>query len=611
MRDSFVCSDFVLDLSRLPISYVEENPRFSDSFFTKYSFPFEFYLDSDLRKKMGHYDSLRASGLEKKIKGYHVFEGRIKEGTLEILEVQGNLVKAQIDSGFDELPNFDKKLSDLFRSETITVDNIYEHAESVCAKKYPETSYNFPCVIFDKHSKDEPGWEIFNKFLNDRNANGFVDNNEDGSDWDETPEDERVDADKFHKNRNIIHPMPYVLHVLKTGFSDAGYELQGDVLSDEDFLQRVVYDPNAEYSFAKESETVLLKIDFNEGTHEGESLLYYFNKQTTLKKGAFLLRGSLFFNAFNYYSAVSSAKILINNSEIYRIEKRHGRDISIDLNISFENSVENGILEVQVSTFEPENLPAAVADLQIDFRKNLNQDGDKIKLFNNRNEFSLGDFVPDMTFGDFVRTIKMWKNYDIAVRDNTIIMNKLSTSLSESMKDVSRFSVATPIKTFVNKRSFNVLFPEIDNKKENVFIDYKGHKMGGTPLKESTDIDINGYCLPIETFRGKTTAKPKIDDNGVLGLIYYDGLHNGGNFAQEKPGLMLPDILNVLLPWYEQRIVSNEFRWSFYANKNQWRDIDVKDTLYAYGHKVWIREINKTVIDERTYQIEIVVESVK
>lgn len=34
MTDSFVTAQFVLDLSRISISYQEENPRFKDTFFT-------------------------------------------------------------------------------------------------------------------------------------------------------------------------------------------------------------------------------------------------------------------------------------------------------------------------------------------------------------------------------------------------------------------------------------------------------------------------------------------------------------------------------------------------------------------------------------------------
>ena len=53
MTDYFVTSQFVLDLSRIAISYQEENPRFKDTFFTQYSLPFEFQMNADLRLRMG------------------------------------------------------------------------------------------------------------------------------------------------------------------------------------------------------------------------------------------------------------------------------------------------------------------------------------------------------------------------------------------------------------------------------------------------------------------------------------------------------------------------------------------------------------------------------
>ena len=58
MTDYFVTSQFVLDLSRIAISYQEENPRFKDTFFTQYSLPFEFQMNADLRLRMGNYTAL-------------------------------------------------------------------------------------------------------------------------------------------------------------------------------------------------------------------------------------------------------------------------------------------------------------------------------------------------------------------------------------------------------------------------------------------------------------------------------------------------------------------------------------------------------------------------
>lgn len=598
----------MLDLSKVQTSYVEENPRFSDNFFTKYSLPFEFYLDRDLRKRMGHYDNLNAADLAKKYDGYHVFEGRVKKGTLEILEVEGSLVRAQIDSGFEELPNFEKKLSELPFGR-ISVSDIYKHADEVCQKSYPEVSYNFPRIIFNKHQPTESGWELFNQFINDRDADGFIDNNEDGSDWEKKSENDRNDADKFPKNRNIVHPMPYVLHVLKTGFLDAGYELHGDILHDKDFLQRVVFSTNANYFQLGESEGFQVKISESDDdvlADENLNNIWLSTKRDiNITIGTFLLQGV--FNARAFFFALAEIEIKLNDLTIFSKKTSQTENIFF----TFKNSKLQGVLSIEVRTYVTRGRFADIVDFNIDYRENVNAEGDKIKPIKNRNSFSLSEFVPDMTFGDFVRTLKNWKNYDIDVVANTVVMNYLSTESVKTMKDISDFEIETPVKTFVKRRSFNISFPKLDNDTQNnAFVDIDGVKLGGAVRNETTEIEINGYCLPLETYRGKHTAAIKSEDNSILGLVYYDGLSEGQNFAKNPGGLMLPDILSVLLPWYQMRIVSNEFRWAFYANKNKWRHVGIKDTLYVYGRKVWIKEITKTVIDERLYQIEIAVESI-
>ncbi len=617
MRDNFTCDQFVLDLSRVQTSYMEENPRFKDTFFTKYSLPFEFYLDNDLRLKMGNYSSLQASGLAKKYEGWHCFEGKIKKGVLEILEVQGNLVKAQLDSGFDDFPNFEKKLNEL-PFQDITVDDIYAHANEVIEKKFPEVNYNFPRVIYKKHESEEPGWERFNRFLNDRSAGKFVDNNEDGSDWEELPEEERTDADKYQKNRNIIHPMPYLLHVLKVGFDEAGYTLKGDILTDKDFLQRVVFSNSVNYLEEKVSESLLIEAKTTEGVDFLSENFGFWRWHTTreIPEGIFILQGVIYISAKYHpiafpYNRYSSIKIKINGKSIFNEE--YAKDKVVEPFIQFSNNQTKGILEIEVDRWINQDdiqNNNDIFSLRIDSLANVNEDGEKIPLIKNSNTFNLKDFMPDMTFGALVRTIKNWKNYDIEIIGNDIIMNILSKNSVTDMVDFQQYETANPVKKFTKKRSYNIVFPEIDHKSDNVFISADGVKLNGAAPDSVTEVKINGYCMPIETYRGRTTAAIKKDDDSVLSLIYYNGLHNGDNYAQNPAGLMLPDILDTWLSWYKMRIANNEITWSFYANKNQFRNINIRSTLYAYGQRLWIKSINKTVLSRDMYHIEIITENI-
>ena len=54
--------------------------------------------------------------------------------------------------------------------------------------------------------------------------------------------------------------MPYLLYVLKTGFADAGYELVGDILTDEDFSQQVLYSNIPYYLTTAQQEHILTAV---------------------------------------------------------------------------------------------------------------------------------------------------------------------------------------------------------------------------------------------------------------------------------------------------------------------------------------------------------------
>ncbi len=617
MRDSFTCEKFQLDLSKVHTSYMEENPRFKDSFFTKYSLPFEFYLDEDLRLKIGNYSSLKASGLAKKYEGWHCFEGKLKKGVLEILEVEGDLVKAQLDSGFEEFPNFNKKLNELPFSD-ISVDNIYTHANEVIEKKFPQVVYNFPRVIYKKHESNEPGWERFNKFLNDRAAGKFIDNNEDGSDWEELPEDERTNDDKYRKNRNIIHPMPYLLHVLELGFAAEGYVLKGDILSDNDLLQRVIFSNSANYFEEKQSESFSAMAKATEGIDFLEEGFGFWRWNATMEipKGDFILQGFIYISAKYHptvfpYNRYSKVKIKVNGTSIFNEE--YPRDKVVEPFIQFSNSETEGVLEIEVDRWVNDDdiqNNNDIFSLRVDSLENVNDSGEKIPLFSNKNNFNIKDFVPDITFGELVKTIKNWKNYDIEINGNDIIMNRLNKNSVVEMIDFNHYEVAVPIKKLTTKRSYNIVFPEIGDKKQSVFIDDNGPVINGTSKESTSEVKVNGYCMPVETYRGRTTVTPKTESDNILSLAYYDGLHNGDNYAQNPAGLMLPEILSTWEDWYKMRIDNNEITWSFYANKNQLRNVGIRSTLYAYGQRLWIKSINKTVISRDTYHVEIVAETI-
>ncbi|CAA0156137.1 hypothetical protein [Tenacibaculum maritimum] len=597
MRDSFVASNFKLDLSKVKLSFVEQSPRFKDSFFTKYSFPFEFHLNRDLKVLVGNYDSFNTKDLKNKFDGYFVFEGKVQEAVLEILEVTDGVVSAQIDSGFDNLPNFNKKLSEL-PLETKSVANIYDHAEIICTKKYPEVNYNFPCVKYDKHSDSEVGWEVFNEFLNDRDNNRFITNNELDQDGD----------GEGHKNRNIIHPMPYLLHVLKTGFSDAGFILDGEILTDEDFLQKVIY--NGKEIFFKENnepDVITLKDD--------TITEYYFyhaihKKEYTLSsRGKWIVQGSFNYRVGNLRKLDNAFKIYIDNVLILNVSANNGTGL-ISVFEEFETSKENSIVRIEYTTLELED---GYGKLSFSLKEFVTDEGADSFLIHNLNNFNLANYVPDMSFGNLVTIIKNWKNYDLEIFGNRAVMNKLRFKGFSSMKDFSVFASEEPTRTFSKKRGYAIVFPTMADEADNlpsIVIDQDGVRLNGVQKEETSEVKINGYCLPVEEFKGKKVAVSKVDSNNILALITYEGLSQGDNSPLSDSNLSPQGILPFMTEWYKMRINTNEIKWSFIILKNKFRNIQIRDVLYAYQQKLWIKEITKNVLNERYYQVEITTEVV-
>ena len=588
MRDLFVTDTFELDLSRISISYQEENPRFKDTFFTQFSLPFEFYMNADLRVKMGNYTAINALRLKKKHEGYHVMDGRARKGTLEILSVEGELVQAQIESGFEQLPNFEKKLCDLPLAK-VAVDNIYEHANVVCRKRYPEVDYNFPRVVYNKDNS-QSSWEAFEGFLNHTRNGAFINNSEDSGN--------RV-------VRNIIHPMPYLLYVLKKGFADAGYTLAGDILTDEDFLQQVIYS-GKEYYKTSEQQEVNMTPQRDSLTQQREVSGVVFGKyqsETTLDK-------------------VGKWRLVCNNAHIlphgepfiYRVKLdgvviREGAISERQSTLSFTQviAIETGGAHQLRCEFEGAwNSPI---ELYLNIIAQHDAQGNVIEQVINNNEVDLKRAVPDITFGDLVKTIKNWKNYDLEIQGDKIFMNRIHTENRLQMKDFRPFAIKDPKKTLTTKESYLIKFPDMDEAKFNypaVLIDENGMQLSQGEQQGSTQVNIEGYCLPKVLYKGEHSCIPRKNGGNVLGLIWYDGLRYGNkNEGETREELLPPKVTKYWEEWYKMRLSSYELSWSFIANKNQIREFALRDTLYVYGQRFFIKSITKNTLSRECYQVEI------
>jgi hypothetical protein len=568
--------------------------------------------------------SYETTELQNKISGFLQFENKTYEAFLYVLSIEGYKITAQIDFGFDELPNFDKKLSEL-PLEKFKVEDIYAYSTAICKKKYPETNFNFPRIYTEKYSPDSEPWNNFDGYYNDLKKDGTE------------MRRNYIDENGNIFNINVLHPCPHPIYILKTGFSDAGFELSGDILTDEILQQKWIFSGTEYFSTLTQkryglnlsnydyygTEMINCKV-FNHPSNTPFSNYFpiQFNKYqsaiTIEKAGTYNLIGTL--KLLDYYTPPyhSFLKIYLNNSLIFEYKSSKNAYSELNFNITINSVSQNSVLRVEARSIHSSsaNYDIMKSELIGKALEDLENEGEDNGVITNLNEIDLTRAVPEMTFGDFVNVIKNWFNYDIEISDKTLIMNRIGKDDISGVKDFRFAEIPAPKRTLLNKKSFLLKPVELDNnlKKNSMFYDFSGQKLNGTEKTDTNIIEINGYLMPLKLPKpmGYNTAFVAKDSADVVALVEYSGLKNGQNNATYSSGCDFPELFDRnWLKWLRQRINGQEFNWKFYCNIEKICRFSVKDYVFCYNNIHIIKTLNKEKISDQIYEVEITTETVE
>lgn len=301
MEIKFYAAEGVIDLSNVEFSTQEENSMLSDQTFTKFFFPFDIHVDDVFFHTFGDYLSDEIKDVKSKIDGYLFHENKTHKAVLNIENVEDNVITAQIDYGLEEIPNFDKKLSEL-PLEKFTVADIHLHAAEIMTKTWPQVNYNYPKIYTNRYDRDSDVWDAFEGYYNNTKIEAGVlkvPNN-------------YIDGGGNIFNVNIIHPCPHPLYLLKVGFKDAGFDLVGDILADPDLQKRWVFS-GTEY-FTMKAQTKLYS--------QATQMDYYHDEPANL-----MINGTLWKMRRRRYSRTLS-NLLQGNYKIqgsFRIKSFYGK----------------------------------------------------------------------------------------------------------------------------------------------------------------------------------------------------------------------------------------------------------------------------------------------
>ena len=512
----------------------------------------------------------------------------------------------QLVSGVEQLPSWDKKLSELPLANFNLPSgvNIYDHAQTIITQTWPNVYYNFPQVHTNHKDTDQEDMQYYLGRINNRNATtGNFEIN-------------TVDVNEgISYNRNIMQPLPYWLYLLQKGAEADGLTLDGDILNDNLLKRTLVYGDVKYYDKAD-----LPAFDLNVQHEEGSSS-YVFNGQQ--------LNQTILSNNRGVEKFIN-----LPASGIYKFSAYH---VCVIIRLHYNGILihDSGVISSTNNNFQfvfQTDQNAATHNVRIEFIWNNSNVGqvvtglmETIALHSDYGDSSVINkpiiditrAVPDVTFGDFLKITKNWFNYDWDVVDNKLVMNKIQTKLNEQTYfDLSAFQTKIIPRKFNQGYSFVLSFGDVDFEDYTYQKIYHSRTLVATDNyqtnQKTTEILIDGLPLPNAIKNGVFTADAFENNQSKVYAVLYNGLTNGNNYTQNHIELLLPNIHEIYWrDWFNFRINAQTYTLVFRAFYEQIKDLKPKLKCWAYNKYFVPRKIERKEIKPDLFEINIEMDSVE
>lgn len=601
----FTSTEFQLDFLGKGLNLVEENAWFNDQFFTKYSFPVEFDITKELDIALGSITNINAVRGKRLFEGFLEIFGREHQAVLIIDKIQGLKAQGKLRYGFEEFPNYEKKLSELGLEKFPIANSINDFALTIIDKTFPEVNYNFPQIKIDSLDIDSLQWQYFDGVMNNYAAGAFLVNEYNAG------TEEQI-------NRNLMQPVPYLLHVLQQGFLNAGLVLTGDILEDPEFKEATLCVVSNFYSSAGDAlvEETLLANEYIE-EYEFLDVVRFFKSIPITSPGKYRVTGIVYlrgYEADNYLSLYFGGKNIIDVEESFRGYEQASYSVDYEIELPYGAPPKNlnfasKQLPYALIDNERQDPEAYVMDLNITKIAGFDANGNLIPALVAPKLIDLNQCVPDITFGELLKTVKNWKNYDISVSEGSVEMNLIKNKKDTgAIVDLSSKEVENPLRNFFEDMSFILKFKEIESDVysfNSLFVDANGTKSTSFVANEETkEILINGIPLPVVQVGDVQTAHLFVDDKELIALARYNGLVNGLNVCQNFDALLIQSIYNsTYREWLNFRIFAEGFEWDFLVNELLASRIQRDSVLSAYNREFIVKRVSKKNVYNKLWAI--------
>jgi len=610
-----ILETIALDLSNYEFTFIEENNWLKDNTISKFTYPVEIELTNEQDIALSSISEQNLSEYNTLLNAKFYVFGEEHDAVFEIERCIGRRLTGQVRYGLEEFPNFNKRLSELPLQNFNLTQSIYVHAKAIISQTWPAVNYNFPQVFTDKFNTSDEQWQFFEGIVNNYKDGDFIVNTFD-------------DVDNLQINKNIIQPLPYLLHILTKGLQDAGFTLAGEILEDTYYKKATIYALNEFYTkFTTQSDVIQMKSnEFDSATLGNNSI---FEKQITLPEpGRYKIAGNVYVRAkgirasslaraiFKYTNQTVWSGTSFGFFGLYKEEF-----FSVDFNIDYtgsEGNLEFLSEQLNYSIVNGETIDdALLLDITATQLAKYDNNGNLVSTLVEPTAIDLRKSVPDMSFGDFFTAVLKKQNYGYDIEGSVITVNKkkvenVSTTNSISLLD---FEVQYPERNFNRGKTFILKtfdFQSEEYQAQQIFINNSGYIINNFEKNDDTEeIVINAIELPLK-INGVSTAHGFLDDNTKVQMVLYGGLANSLNLAEDPtPISLLNNYLNDYQSWFQFLLTSQNINWFFETSYEKLADLKIRSIIYAYRQYHVIRKLTrKTYMTQKNgIQLEVEIET--
>lgn len=598
-----IFDNFEFDLTPYNISIIENNYWFSEKFIAAFSFPFSFLLTDELKLNFGDVLDSNSRFMKTSYQVVYVFGNQIEEAAFEIEGKIGDEVEARFSYGFEEFPNWNKKLRD-FNFPTIDTSDIYEsaktHLDANTTNLAINNDYEFPFIHTNRYDTTEPTWSGFLGGINnfDKQTDEFIRNTN-------LPDD--------FNNRNIMQPCLSWYYILKLCIEESGFNFTGTLINDSLFQKMLLYAP-VDYFKIKPLDNIVVDVlreDFINETADARNFNSSYKLEPSRK---YIVEGGVVLKKNNNAPGNGPwfGRIEYNGRTVFETTHR-SKNYFISQAYSFViQTTDDENIDHTISFVAKESKFGRAPRSNTVFRATLKNEveGEVVDLPDeiiNSNTINLKEALPDVTFGDVFSAIRKMFNVDRKLDKNTLYLNLIEDQINyNNATDLRKYEVLKPA---IKSNSLKSTILKYKNENSFVFADNNsGRFYEGEVFDADQTIEINVTVLPSVFINFRYSAFASSDlSNQDLCVLLYDSRISKQQIDNSAVSSFELNLYNIYARFYEKwfdfLLNSISYRWVFKMYLEELNSIQKK--IFAYDRYHVVKSIDKTQIAEDLFEVEI------